>query len=107
MPSPFKGYHGVTQLDTLSSTIFSVVVDVVVRHWVTVVAAAEIGSEGLRALVKDIAAYFYADNILITSTQPKRFQREFNVLMELFNRVSLRTYTQKEVRISCQIFHTP
>ena len=34
---PFKGYRGVTQEDPLSPTIFNVVVDVVIRHWVTVV----------------------------------------------------------------------
>ena len=29
----FKGEHGVTQGDPLSPTIFNVVVDAVVRHW--------------------------------------------------------------------------
>ena len=33
----FKGARGVTQGDPLSHTIFNVVVDVVVRHWVTVI----------------------------------------------------------------------
>ena len=32
----FKGYQGVTQGDPLSPTILNVVVDEVVRHWVTV-----------------------------------------------------------------------
>ena len=31
----FKGAWGVTQGDPLSPTIFNVVVDLVVRHWVT------------------------------------------------------------------------
>ena len=30
----FKGFRGVTQGDPLSSTIFNLVVDLVVRHWV-------------------------------------------------------------------------
>ena len=33
----FKGYFGVTQGDPLSLTIFNVVVDMVLQHWVTVV----------------------------------------------------------------------
>ena len=32
----FKGGRGVTQGDALSPTIFNVVVDAVVRHWVTI-----------------------------------------------------------------------
>ena len=31
----FKGAQGVMQVDPLSPTIFNVMVDVVVRHWVT------------------------------------------------------------------------
>ena len=33
----FQGARGVTQGDPLSSTIFNVVVDAVVQHWVAVV----------------------------------------------------------------------
>ena len=35
----FKGYHGVTQGHPLTPIILNVVVDAVIRHWVTVVAA--------------------------------------------------------------------
>ena len=35
----FQGARGLTQEDPLSPTIFNVVVDAVVRHWVVVVIA--------------------------------------------------------------------
>ena len=47
----FKGARGMTQGDPLSPTIFNVVVDAVVRHWVTLAMAeaekrGERGNEG-------------------------------------------------------------
>ena len=42
---PFKVHRGTTQGYPLSSTIFNVVVDSVLRHWVTMVSAAERTSE--------------------------------------------------------------
>ena len=43
----FKGNQGVTQGNPLSPTIFKVVVDVVVRHWVTM-ARDEVEKKGER-----------------------------------------------------------
>ena len=43
----FKVYRGVTQGDPLSPTIFNMVVDAVIWHWMAVVAPTEEGSEGL------------------------------------------------------------
>ena len=44
----FKGDPGVTQVDPLSPTIFNVVLDVLVRHWVELVVedAEERGKRG-------------------------------------------------------------
>ena len=44
----FQGARGVTQGDPLSPTIFNVVVDAVVRHWVTgfISGAEEQGERG-------------------------------------------------------------
>ena len=39
--APFKGFLRMTQGDPLSSTISNVVVDLVLCHWVTIVAASE------------------------------------------------------------------
>ena len=44
---PFKGYRGVNQVYPLSPTLFNVVVDTVIHHWVAVVVATKEGMEVL------------------------------------------------------------
>ena len=66
----FKGGRGVTQGDPLSPTIFNVVVDAVVRQWLTItVTEAENrrkrGREG-----RHQAALFYADDGMLASSDP-------------------------------------
>ena len=87
----FGGERGVTQGDPLSLTIFNVVVDVVVWHWVNGVmeeaeARGEMGREG-----RHQAAIFYADNGMVVSSDPARLQGAFTSLVSLFDRVGLRT----------------
>ena len=67
----FKGERGVTQGDPLSPTIFYVVVDAVVRPWVTgIIANAEewgnLGKEG-----RHQAALFYVDDGMVASYDPR------------------------------------
>ena len=50
-PPPFKGYYGVTQGDPLYTTIFNMLVDAIIRHWVTVVAPMEARAEGLKEII--------------------------------------------------------
>ena len=80
-----------TQGDPLPPTIFNVVVDAVVRHWLTgVIAGAEdqgeCGKEGGHQ-----AALFYADDAMVASSGPLWLQGAFNNLVGLFDRVGLRT----------------
>ena len=62
----FRGERGVTQGDPLSSTIFNVVVDAVVKHWVAVMVegAGERGDHGQED--RHQAALFYADDGMVT-----------------------------------------
>ena len=67
----FQGARGVTQVDSLSPTIFNLVVDAVVQHWVTVVVegaedCGELGKEG-----RHQAALFYADNGMVASSDTR------------------------------------
>ena len=66
----FIGGRGETQGDPLSPTIFNVVVDAVVRHWLTIVAqeAERRGERGRE--VRNQAALFYADDGMIALCDP-------------------------------------
>ena len=81
----------------MSPTIFNVVVDVIIRHWVTVAIPTEAGTGGLGLTIIDLAAYFYSDNGLVESTQMDRLHRKFDVLTGIFERFALQTNTAKKV----------
>ena len=80
----FRGERGVIQGDPLSATIFNVVVDAFVRHWVQGVveeaeARGELGQEG-----RHQAALFYADDVMVASLEPVWLQGAVNALVGLF-----------------------
>ena len=90
-----------TQGDPISPTIFNVVVDAVVRHWVTgVIADAEERGE-LRKEGRHQAAMFCADDGMVASSNPRWLQGAFNTLVGLFDSVGLRKNVRKTVGIVC------
>ena len=71
----FKGGRGVTQGDPLSPTILNVVVDAVVRHWLTI-AVKEAEKRGERGREgRHQAALFYADDGMLASFDPQWLPR--------------------------------
>ena len=82
---------------SLSPTVLNVVVDGGICHWVKVVEAMETGAKFLGALVQDLAAYFYANNRIVMSTEPERLQREFNIITDLFSQVVPRMNKRRPV----------
>ena len=67
----FKGERGVTQGDPFSPTIFNVVVDAVVRHWLQL-ATQETERQGERGREgRHQAALFYADDGIIALSDPR------------------------------------
>ena len=80
---------------------FNVVVDAVVRHWVTVILedADEQGERGQE--VRHQAALFYADNGMVASLDSRWLQGEFNTLAGLFDRVGMQTNFGKTVSMFC------
>ena len=86
--APFKGFLRVIQGNPISPTIFNVVLDAFLQHWVTVVAKmkqvvdpAAAGTDYFGRDVQRLAAYSHADDGLIASTQATRLQRYFDILM--------------------------
>ena len=94
------------QGDPLSPTIFNVVVDAVVRHWVTVMVegAEERGKRGQEG--RHQAALFYADNGTVAFSDPCWLQGAFNTLVGLFDRVGLQTNAGKKVGMVCRLYQT-
>ena len=91
----FKGERGVTQGEPLSPTIFNVVVDAVVRHWIQLATqeAERRGEQGREG--RHQAALFYADDDMIVLSDPRWLQWAFTILVGLFDRVGLKTNQQK------------
>ena len=91
-----------TQGDPLSPTIFNVVVDELVRHWVTgvIAGAEERGEHGKEGRHQD--ALFYADDGMVASYDPRWIQGSFNTLVCLFDRVGLQTNVGKKVDMVCR-----
>ena len=76
-------------------------VDAVVRQWVTGVIAdaeeqGELGKEGIHRV--DL---FYSDYGMVASSDPRSIQGELNTLVGLFNRVGLKTNVGKKVGMVC------
>ena len=59
---PFKVYQGVAQVNLLSPTLFNVVEDTVVRHWLTIMIEKDMGPEGFEKEVQRMELFFYTDD---------------------------------------------
>ena len=98
----FQGARGVTQVDPLSLTIFNVVLDVVVRHWVMVMVEGteergERGQEG-----RHQASIFYVYDGMVALLDPRCIQGAFYTLVGMFGRLGLRTNVGKTVNMFCR-----
>ena len=58
--------------------------------------------EGFGQAVQHLSAHFYADKILLASTQAVRLQRSFDVLADIFDQVGLQTNIGKTAGMFCQ-----
>jgi hypothetical protein len=78
-----------------------VVVDAVVREWLRQSLGKEAARHGLGNLVKTIMVAFYADDGVLSARCPEWLQESFTTLVGLFERVGLRTNSQKTKVMTC------
>ena len=92
------------QGDPLSPHIFNAVVDVVARHWATVMVeeAEERGERGHEG--RHQVYLFNADNGMVKLSNPRWLQDTFNTLVNLFDRVGLRNNVGKTVGMVCRTY---
>jgi hypothetical protein len=98
---PFGAHGGVTQGGPLSSLMFNVCVDCVVREWLRQVLGEGVSRDGVGDLVRDQCIAFFVDNGLVAARCPEWLQTSFNILITLFERIGLRTNAEKTKVMMC------
>jgi hypothetical protein len=92
----FKAAHGATHLGPLSTKLFNLLVDAVVRKWAWLLESDGDFKEGkLASLTSTFFAIFYINNAYLASQDAGFLQHALNLLVDLFKRVGLQTNTSK------------
>ncbi len=98
----FKAGRGVTQGGPLSVKLFNILVDAVVHEWVWQLEGGGDYKEGkLVALTATFFANFYINDAYLASRDEGFLQHALTLLVDLFQRVGLRTNTFKMQTMIC------
>ncbi len=100
--TPFKMGHGVTQGGLLSTKLFNVMVDTVVREWFQILREeSELEGGGLDNMMDALFAIFYVDDAYIAARDPVFLQWAIDGLASTFERVGLETNITKTKAMIC------
>jgi hypothetical protein len=107
---PFAAFRGVTQGGPLSSIMFNVCVDAVIREWLHWTINKDAASGVFSEACREIGAFFVDDG-LVGSRDPIWLQSAMEVLVTLFEGIGLRTNHDKTKVMMCvpgniQVAHT-
>ncbi len=97
----FSTERGVTQGGPLSSLMFNVCVEAVIREWLHRTLGEDAARNGIRNRVAEILVAFYIDDGLIASRDPVWPQESFDILVGLFDRIGLFTNAAKTKVMVC------
>ena len=98
---PLRPTRGVTQGDIVSPTVFNIVVDAIVRHWLALTVDDGSETNGRGVSVRELLVLFYADDGLIASRNPEWLEWALNELSRLFESVGLKTNLEKTKAMNC------
>jgi len=94
--TPIQPERGQTQGGVFAGTLFNILLDAVIRHWLTLVVNDNgIVTDGFGPTVGERMALFYADDGLLSSTDHQWLQQALDVLIGLFRRMGLQTNAAK------------
>jgi hypothetical protein len=97
---PFAAFWGITQGGTLSSIMFNVCVDAVIREWLCWMINKDTTSGVFSEACREIVAFFVDDG-LVGSRDPIWLQSATEVLVTLFEGIGLRTNHDKTKVMMC------
>jgi hypothetical protein len=86
---------------TLSSLVFNVCVDCVIREWLRQVLGRDVARYGIEELVRNQCIAFFVDDGLVATRCPEWLQSGFNIPINLFEWIGLRTNADKTKAVTC------
>ncbi len=98
---PFSARQGVTQGGPLSSLMFNVCVDAVVREWLQQCQGDSAAWMGIGEAVRDHVVAFFVDNRLVVARCPEWLQSSFTILIHLFECIGLKMNAAKTKVMTC------
>jgi hypothetical protein len=98
---PFVAHRGVMQGGPLSSLMFNVCVDCVVRELLRQVLDEGVARDEVGDLVRNQCITFFVDEGLVAARCPKWLQKSFNILIPHFEWIGLRTNAKKTKVVTC------
>jgi hypothetical protein len=98
---PFSAGRGVTQGGALSSLMFNVCVNAVVREWLRQCLGDDAAQMGIGEAVRDHVVAFFVDDGLVAARCPEWLQSSFSILICLFECIGLKTNAAKMKVMTC------